>query len=139
MELKDKIVALEARLRNAMLNADIGELDTLLADDLLFTNHLGQLQSKQDDIQAHRCGLLTISALELADLNIRLLGDTAIVTAQADIQGTYAGQPANIVLRFTRINRVKTKLNIHFWQAGNNHHTSAKCHSRCEPNRFAPA
>ncbi|MBN7821154.1 nuclear transport factor 2 family protein [Bowmanella yangjiangensis] len=103
MELKDKIVALEARPRNAMLNADTSELDTLLADDLLFTNHLGQLQSKQYDIQAHRSGLLTISALELDNLKIEPLGDTAIVTVQADIQGTYAGRPANIVLRFTRI------------------------------------
>ena len=35
------IKQLESRLKNAMLNSDVEEIDNLLHDDLIFTNHLG--------------------------------------------------------------------------------------------------
>jgi len=37
---------LEHRLLNAMCNSDLEELDALLADDLVFTDHLGALWGK---------------------------------------------------------------------------------------------
>jgi hypothetical protein len=40
-----QIIELEQRLRQAMLGSDIVELDALIAPELLFTNHLGQISS----------------------------------------------------------------------------------------------
>lgn len=49
--MKDKIIEFEERLRLAMLNSDVAELDELISSDLLFTNHIGVLISKEDDIK----------------------------------------------------------------------------------------
>jgi hypothetical protein len=44
--METRILALEEQLRIAMLGSDVGALDRLLAPELIFTNHLGQLLSK---------------------------------------------------------------------------------------------
>lgn len=62
-----QIETCEERLRQAMLHSDVSTLDELLADDLLFTNHLGQLMTKQDDLKAHRTGMVKILKCFMAD------------------------------------------------------------------------
>jgi len=41
--METEIIHSEARLRQAMLRSDLNVLDELLAPDLIFTNHLGQV------------------------------------------------------------------------------------------------
>ena len=40
---ESQIIAIEERLRQAMLNSDVVELDALIAPDLIFTSYLGHL------------------------------------------------------------------------------------------------
>jgi Domain of unknown function (DUF4440) len=54
--LQMQIVEVEDRLRTAMLSSDVAALNELLAPDLIFTNHLGQLLGKDDDLAAYRSG-----------------------------------------------------------------------------------
>lgn len=61
--IEEQITDLEHRLRNAMLNGLVADLDELLAPDLIFTNHVGQLLGKQDDLDAYRSGVLKIAQL----------------------------------------------------------------------------
>lgn len=93
----------EERLRQAMLGSQVEELDRLLAPDLVFTNHLGMELGKEDDLEAHRSGLVEISALETSDQRIRILGDAAVVTVRVELSGSYRGTPASGTFRFTRI------------------------------------
>ena len=58
-----QLIEAEEQLRMAMLNADVNILDKLLADDLVFTNHLGQVLGKQDDLAAHQSGKFKIEVL----------------------------------------------------------------------------
>jgi hypothetical protein len=53
-----QILDAEDRLRTAMLNSDLAVLDELLAPELIFTNHLGHLLGKEDDLAAYRFGSL---------------------------------------------------------------------------------
>jgi ketosteroid isomerase-like protein len=93
----------EDRLRTAMLNSDVSALDELLAPDLIFTNHLGQLLGKENDLAAHRSGLLRVEELKPSERHIRLIGDVAIVSVRMRLSGTYDGNPANGDFRFTRV------------------------------------
>ena len=94
---------LEQQLKVAMLNSDISALDELLASDLIFTNHLGQIMTKQDDLNAHKSGVVKIDQIELIDQNIKMLNDVAVVTVQASILGSFNGYSSQSEFRFTRV------------------------------------
>ena len=61
-----QVLDAEERLRLAMMASDVAVLNVLLADDLLFTNHLGHLLSKHADLAAHEQHLLAIADLRAA-------------------------------------------------------------------------
>lgn len=97
------ILALEERLRLAMLGSDIAALDALLSPELIFTNHLGQRLGKEDDLGAWRAGRLHIESLQPSEQRIRLAGDAAVVSVRMRIAGAWDGRPANGDFLFTRV------------------------------------
>ncbi|MDV2079170.1 nuclear transport factor 2 family protein [Marinobacter xestospongiae] len=100
----EQIQQAEAQLREAMLVSDVATLDQLLAPDLVFTNHMGQLLNKEADLAAHRSGALKISELDTSEQSVRRLADqAALVSVLVRLCGQYAGQPANGTFRFTRV------------------------------------
>jgi ketosteroid isomerase-like protein len=101
--LQEQIVQVEDRLRTAMLNSDVTALNELLAPDLIFTNHLGQLLGKDDELAAYRSGVLKVLSLEPSERQVRALGDVAVVSVRMQLIGTYEGAPANGDFRFTRV------------------------------------
>lgn len=101
--LQTQIVELEEQLRTAMLGSDVDALDELLAPDLIFTNHLGQLLGKDDDLAAYRSGVLKIAGLEQSEQQVLVLGEAAVVSVRMQISGTYQDAPANGDFRFTRV------------------------------------
>lgn len=74
-----QIAKSEEQLRLAMLRSDVNSLDKLLAPELIFTNHLGQVLTKKDDLVAHQSGTLKIEVLTPSEEHIQLIGDVAIV------------------------------------------------------------
>lgn len=92
----------EERLRQAMLSSDIAALEALLHPDLLFVNHMGWTVTREDDLDAHRGGLLKIHALGLSEQCILPRTDCAVVSVLARIAGSYNGVPANGTFRFMR-------------------------------------
>jgi len=101
--LELQIKQCEERLKQAMLRSDVAALDELLAPDLSFTNHLGQLMTKQDDLQAHKSGMLKINKITFSDQKIKIYGDVAVVSVQAHISGDFAGTVSEEHFRFTRV------------------------------------
>jgi ketosteroid isomerase-like protein len=101
--LQAQIVAVEDQLRGAMLSSNVAALNELLAPDLIFTNHLGQLLSKSDDLAAYSSGVLKIAALEPSEQTVKVLGEVAVVSVRMQVSGTYKGAPANGDFRFTRV------------------------------------
>lgn len=101
--IKAEIIQCEARLRQAMLQSDLKVLDELLAPELIFTTHLGELVTKEDDLKGHQSGKLKIESLTLLEETIRIVGNVAVVLARVQIVGIYAGVPSEADLRFTRV------------------------------------
>lgn len=100
---ENEIIKVEEKLRNAMLSSDVAILDELLSPNLIFTNHLGQIISKTDDLEGHEKGDFKIENLKLFEQQIKLVGEVAIVSVLAEILGKYKGSPANGNFRFTRV------------------------------------
>ncbi|MDJ0531466.1 MAG: nuclear transport factor 2 family protein [Xenococcaceae cyanobacterium MO_207.B15] len=101
--IETQILKAEERLRLAMLNSDVNTLDQLLAPELIFTNHLGQVLSKQDDLLAHQSGIIKIKELKPSEQRIQLSGDVGIVSVRMRLLGSYADTTSDSDFRFTRI------------------------------------
>ncbi|NER83486.1 MAG: nuclear transport factor 2 family protein [Leptolyngbya sp. SIO1D8] len=101
--IESQILAAEEKLRLAMLHSDVNSLDELLAPELIFTNHLGQILHKQDDLSAHQSGSLTINELTPSEQQIQLNGNVAIVSVRMHLAGSYAGVTSEGDFRFTRV------------------------------------
>jgi hypothetical protein len=98
-----QIIELEERLRKAMLHSDVVELDALIAPELLFTNHLGQIFSKQEDLDAHRSGKFKFTEITPSDRQIQLNDGFAVVSVLMHILGSFEGIPVEQNIRFTRV------------------------------------
>jgi ketosteroid isomerase-like protein len=98
-----QIADAEERLRLAMLDSDVDALDELLAPELMFTNHLGQVLTKQDDLAAHRTGSVKIDLLAPSERRVRVIGDVAVVSVRVRLVGSYQGNASEADFRFTRV------------------------------------
>ena len=103
MDVLEQIKICEDQLKLAMLNSDISALERLISNNLIFTNHLGQLMSKQDDLQAHRSGILKINQITLSEQKIMPLENTVVVSVKASINGSFDGTSSDNDFRFTRV------------------------------------
>ncbi len=101
--LEAGIVEAERRLRQAMLRSDVIALDELLAPDLIFTNHLGQIMTKQDDLAAHQSGAVRVDELTPSDEHVRMHGHVGVVSVRVRIAGCFAGVASAGDFRFTRV------------------------------------
>lgn len=102
-DFEQQIAAHEERLRLAMLAGDAEALDELISPDLIFTNHLGQVFSKQDDLGLHRSGCLKFHTLEPAELQVKPCGGPCLVSVRMNMSGTFDGAPFAADLRYTRV------------------------------------
>ena len=68
---------------------------------------------EQETITARRSGQLRYEAMNVTDMVVRVYGDTAVVTARADVKGQQLGEDFSGPYRYTR---VWVRRNGH-WQA----------------------
>lgn len=98
-----QIIEVEERLRQAMLRADVGVLDELIASELLFTNHLGQVIGKKEDIALYQSGALKWQELIPSEQHIRPYHGVAIVSVLMRLLGSYENTPIDASIRYTRV------------------------------------
>jgi hypothetical protein len=98
-----QIIEIEERLRQAMLNSDVAELEALIAPELIFTSYLGQLVSKQQDLAMHQSGKLKFSALMPSERHIQIGEGFSVVSVKMHILGRYEGAEIDDLYRFTRV------------------------------------
>jgi ketosteroid isomerase-like protein len=93
-----EVVELETRLRAAQLAADVGALDALIADDLLFVGLDGRLATKQQDLDAHASGAIRFRVHVPEELRVRRIGSDVVVTS---LRARLAVEVSNDVTRGT--------------------------------------
>lgn len=100
----DEIVALESEPRAAQVAADVAALDRLIADELLFTGPDGSVGTKEQDLEAHRSGVVRFRAHEPEELRIRRLGkDVAVIALRARLKVEVGGALSKGTYRYTRV------------------------------------
>jgi hypothetical protein len=95
--------AAELALRHAQLSSDVSALERLLDDSLVFTGPDGAIYGKQDDLDAHRRGLIRIMQLDASEEHLQDFGPIAVVSVRMEMRGSFNGTPFAGPFRYTRV------------------------------------
>lgn len=115
-DYKRQVEQLEEQWRVAQLNDDLATMDKLLSDDYVGITMKGQVVTKTQQLERMRTGKFVLTKIELNDVKVKLIGTTAIVTSQAEVDGTNEGVSMHGTYRYTR---VYTRLPSGVWKITN--------------------
>ena len=84
----EQIEKLSDEGREAALKGDAAFLENNTADDYSAIGGMGNVMSKSDAIQMRKSGDVKYSSIDVSDKKVRVYGNSAVLTATADIKGT---------------------------------------------------
>jgi len=108
-----EIIEMERQAKEASIRRDVDFSQRTLADDYVGITPLGQVTTKQDNVSARKSRQLRYDTIDVTDMVVRVYGDTAVVTARADVKGHQLGEDFSGPYRYTRVWVRKTG----HWQA----------------------
>ena len=94
---------LEQQRMQAMMDADAETLDRVLADELTYVHTNAALDSKESFIGALSSGTLNYESIASTDAQVRVYGDTAVVTGSGEVRVISNGQRNRFSLRYTDV------------------------------------
>jgi len=98
-----EVVEMERLSKEASLHRDAEFSQRTLAEDYVAITPLGQVTTKQENVSARKSGQLRYQTIDVSDMVVRVYGDTAVVTARADVKGHQLGEDFSGPYRYTRV------------------------------------
>jgi ketosteroid isomerase-like protein len=99
----EEIRSLEADRNQAILRGDAAALERMTADDYTFVTLRGEMLTKAEVVRNFRSGAAKYQSREISDLNIRVYGNSAVVTGKAIQKGMENGKDYSGDYWFTRV------------------------------------
>ena len=99
----EKIRALEEERNQAILHGDVAALDRMTSDNYTFITLRGELRTKPQILKDFGSGSIKYQSRKISDLNIRVYGNSAVVTGRAIQQGMENGKDYSGDYWFTRV------------------------------------
>jgi hypothetical protein len=97
----ETVIDLDKKRMQAMSEKDVAALETLLADDLIYTHSSARVDSKQSLIANMTSGATVYSSIEPSEVKAQDLGDTVVLTGVAWIKVASRGKQLDFGVRFT--------------------------------------
>lgn len=130
-EIHKEIEALEQQWQQATVTNNIGEMNKLLADDYVGITSNGTVENKQQALAQRSAGTVRITKLDITDTHVRVYGDTAVVTSQAQLEGTNGTSDIGGQYRYTRVyNRRLGQWKIVSFEASRMHDFDARASNK---------
>ncbi len=98
---KEALKELDSGCARALVQGNIEVLQMIEADEFTFTSPEGTILTKAQDLQTITSGDLVYDKLYLDDVNVRLFGDTGVVTGRANVKGRYKTFDISGAYRYT--------------------------------------
>jgi len=102
-DIKQEVEDLEQQWRTAQLAGDAAAMDKLLADDYIGISLNGQVNTKAQQIARISSRRAILTRLDLSEMKVKLIGEIAIVTSRAEVEGTSDGTSVKGTYRYTRV------------------------------------
>lgn len=102
-DVVQQLTKIKAQWSEAEKNRDIPYLDQLWADDAVFGTSLGTVLNKPQLIELIKGTDRTVDELKSDNIQVRVYGNTAIMTDHTVMRGTYKGAPFGGDYRYVRI------------------------------------
>jgi ketosteroid isomerase-like protein len=100
---QEEVLAMEARRISAFVQGDPAVLTSVLAEDLTYTHTNGQVETREQLLASISSGKIDYESIEPSDMQVRLYGNTAVVTGRADMKVKAQGNPLAFAIRFTAV------------------------------------
>ncbi len=101
--VKHEIQGLERQWRTAQLAGDVATMDKMLSDDYVGISMTGQVNTKAQQLARIRNHSFALTRLDLQDVKIRLVGEIAVVTVKARVEGMNKNRRVDGICRYTRV------------------------------------
>ena len=88
-ELIEEVREFESAWCDAYINRDIRALERIMADDYTFTDPLGGVTDKRQNLEYIGSGQFVIEDTHSRDVCVRIYGETAVVTALSNFRASY--------------------------------------------------
>jgi ketosteroid isomerase-like protein len=133
-EIHKEIEALEQQWQQAQVTNNIGEMNRLLADDYVGITSNGTVEDKKQALAQRSAGTIRITKLDITETKVRVYGDTAVVTSQAQLEGTNGTSDISGQYRYTRVyNRRLGQWKIVSFEASRMHDFDARASNKHQP------
>jgi ketosteroid isomerase-like protein len=97
------VAAMDEEYQSAVKRNDIRTMDRILADDFVLVTGSGRIFSKADLLKESGSGEYVYEHQEDSERNVRMWGDTAVVTAKLWEKGTDRGTPFDHMVWFSDV------------------------------------
>jgi ketosteroid isomerase-like protein len=99
----ETIQKLEEERNQAILHGDAAALERMTSDDYTFITLRGEMLTKKEIVRNFRSGAAKYQSREISNLNIRVYGNSAVVTGRAVQKGAENGKDYSGSYWFTRV------------------------------------
>lgn len=101
--LKDEVLKIEEERNQALQKGDADALDRIYADDLVYTNARGYVLTKAQHLADIRTRNLKLTSFKHTDVEVRIHGNTGIVTGTSMSLVEYQGAESSSPRRYVNV------------------------------------
>jgi ketosteroid isomerase-like protein len=101
--IKEEILEIEKERNRAIISGDSVALERMTSNDYTFITLRGELRTKTEIVQGFKSGSFHYESRQISDLNVRVYGNTAIVTGRSIQKGRENGKDYSGDYWFTRV------------------------------------
>ncbi len=103
MDTAAELTLIEEQLAASWVAGDHRYHERVLSDDWTVIDPTGRILTKEDVLREAFSGERQITKGKIDQINVRDIGDWAIVTGRTQMSGRYQGQKMDVTLRFTDV------------------------------------
>jgi hypothetical protein len=98
-----EVLELERHVKEASIHNDTKFTEQALAENYIAIGPLGTVVTKSDMVDVRRRSKLHYEFIDVTEMVVRIYGETAVVTAKAEVKGSDFGEDFSGPYRYTRV------------------------------------